>query len=811
MRSRDSARVAIVGAGPAGLFLARMVGLSQPGSVIDVYERSGPDGSSGFGVGLSDRTMTELAGHDPDTHRRIMGASTTLTGVELRLPGTNLRYDGFGVSSISRSTLLSILREQAEQAGATVHYRRPVSAASPVTAARLGADVLAIADGAGSSLRGARKAFGTTTRTGAARYIWLGVAADFGEVTRFSFVPTEFGPMAAHTYRYAEDLSTVVIETDKCTWRNAGLNRAVLAGGHAGEIDPAALELLSSIFADQLGGHQLISNRSKWGRFAVVHNERWSDGDAVLLGDAAHTAHFTVGSGTKLAIEDGIALATALAEHPEPAAAFAEYEAQRRPQVARTQRWAEPSMYWWETFGRRLDLPPAQFGMHFITRTVAISYLGLRRRCGGRVADAEAAYRQAAGVHPDEHAGNAVGVPFGLGPARLPHRRVVAQPADDGGQLVTVRAACDGPRADGRSPATALVFQQLRCPAQPEWSPAADDLVSRARAAAAGAQGVLLLADDLDLHTGWDEYLRHASRIRTETGLAGGRVRACGLGAGPAPGRRARSVADPDPSRVDLRPDRPDRGGTSALGAGPDLLNRPGVVVRVVEVDELAAIPAVELIDLADVHTPLQQLRAGGFDVGHDQLQTLDRAGFGRGRAQHDRAPRARRGQLDDTEAVADLVVEVDVETHLVGIEVLGPIDIGHRHGHNFKRPIHLCCLPLSDALPLSGRGRSWRKTSRSAIVPNRTGAGIQLRCVPSLVENHAAPGTPRPGRRMMFNPACEPSGLSRPASAVRPQPGVMAPASTSSRPSTSTIADVVRSASSRSRTSVGDSTRVGP
>ncbi|WP_433496288.1 FAD-dependent monooxygenase [Sphaerimonospora sp. CA-214678] len=525
-------RVAVVGAGPAGLFLARMIGLTRSDAVVDVYERDGRDEVSGFGVSLSDRTLRGLARHDPGTHRRMTAAGVAVSGVEMRLPAATLRYDGFDLLSVSRHELLAILREQAEDVGARLHFRREVRVGD------LDADVVALADGAHSAHRTARRrAFGTSVRTGRARYIWLGSTADFGDVTAFAFVQTEFGPMAAHCYPYGAGMSTVVVELDETTWRRAGL-----AGPDpAAPIGEAGLDLLTGIFAGHLGGHRLVGGGSRWGRFRVVRNERWSDGDTVLLGDAAHTAHFTVGSGTKMALEDAIALAGALSTHDDNATAFKAYERARRGPVARTQRLAEPSMTWWESYGRRLGLPPAQFGVHFLTRTGAISYLGLRRRCPERIDEAEAVFREEAGAAAGARPGNAIGVPLRLGSVRLPNRLVTVPPDTPSGPvpsgLVLVRGDAgeaagaeaapygvvgrllppDAEPAAGEPGTPCLV--ELACPDGPEWTAAADALVERARLLRRRRVDGVLLRPGRPVELCWDEMLRHAARVRVEAGL----------------------------------------------------------------------------------------------------------------------------------------------------------------------------------------------------------------------------------------------------------------------------------------------------
>ncbi|WP_306314529.1 FAD-dependent monooxygenase [Streptomyces hydrogenans] len=519
-------KVAVVGGGPAGLFLARLIRGARPDARVDVYERNAPHEANGFGVVFSARTMSRLRRSDPETHARIVRASVTVSDMELRHPRATLRYGGFDFSSISRQTLLTILQEQAASAGAVLHFGHHAAPGSLDDA-----DVVVYADGANSAQRDARpERFGTTVRYGASPYMWLGTEAPFDAAT-FAFVATGHGHFAAHAYPYAEGLTTVVVETDPATWQASGMDRPADHARNPGGSDEASLERLSELFADHLGGHKLLGNRSRWATFRIVRNARWSDGNAVLLGDAAHTAHFTVGSGTKLAMEDAIALAAALDRDGDPRAAFAAYERERRALVTRTQEWAEPSMRWWETFGRRLHMAPAQFGLHFMTRTSALTYEGLRRRFADRVDEAEEAYRTAGGTaaRPGAAPGPAHGVaaPLLLGSVRLPNRliEVVPEECDDpaaavraagarGAGLVLLRGAGTVPRPDvavgsvlrpergggaaARETAarTAPLFAEVACPAADAWGPAGDELTATVRALVArGCEGVLLTPD----------------------------------------------------------------------------------------------------------------------------------------------------------------------------------------------------------------------------------------------------------------------------------------------------------------------------
>jgi anthraniloyl-CoA monooxygenase len=493
-------RVAVIGGGPAGLFFARLMCLTQPGVIVEVHERNAADDATGFGVVFSDRTMAKVRAADPATHQRIAEASVPVTDMELRLPGETLRYGGFRFVSIGRRVLLNILREQAEQAGATLRFRSEVPAGGLADA-----DVVVLANGANSAHRDARpNPFGTSVLAGTAPYIWLGTSAPFDGAT-FAFLRTELGSFAAHAYPYGDGMSTFVVETEPAALRASEMDLTPTGSRRQGDSDDHALRVLTELFADHLGGHKLVGHKSRWATFNVVHNQRWSHGNSVLLGDAAHTAHFTVGSGTKMAMEDAIALAGALRRNSDNAVAFAEYETGRRAPVSRVQRWAESSMRWWETFGRRLHLPAAQFGLHFMTRTSALSYLGMRRRFPDEVDRAEAVYFRGAG------AGHAVGAPLRLGSVELPNRLVTVAPeqAALGTGLVALRG----------SAGAEVVFAELPCPPASEWSGEGDDLVERARALAERGVAGVLLAPDPSRESWWAAQLCLASRIRTEVGL----------------------------------------------------------------------------------------------------------------------------------------------------------------------------------------------------------------------------------------------------------------------------------------------------
>lgn len=357
--------VAVLGGGPGGLYVARLLKLRHPGCTVDLYEQSPPDQTFGFGVGLATKTQRNLEAADSASLAAIVERSfqhemaMEVRGERVLLPVDNL-------IAIGRSTLLDVLRQHAEDAGVRLHY------GARVTAAELDAELVIAADGVSSATRETNsEAYGATIDTHDALYLWCGT--DFALPTA-SFVPveTEHGTFVAHAYPYAADRSTFLVETDAETWRRAGFD-VTTAQTPYDETDEESLAYLSGAFADELQGHPLIGNRTRWLQFRTIRCARWHRDNVVLLGDAAHTAHYSIGSGTKLAMEDGIALDAALAEAPDLATALARYEAVRRPAVEHLQDTAHRSMRWWDTFPGRLDVPVDQLLIAYMTRAGKVS------------------------------------------------------------------------------------------------------------------------------------------------------------------------------------------------------------------------------------------------------------------------------------------------------------------------------------------------------------------------------------------------------------------------------------------------------
>ena len=356
---------AVLGGGPGGLYAARLLKLSQPDCRVDVYEQSQPGLTFGFGVGLASRTQRNLRAADADSHADIVGSAwehemaMAVGDREVRLPAGDL-------IAIGRSALLGILRRHAEAAGVRVrHGRRP-------SAGELGADLIIAADGVSSATREAHRAeFGARVSVHDGFYLWAGT--DFAlPAAIFRPVETEFGSFVTHAYPYQADRSTFLIEADPETWRRSGFD-ATTEQTPPDASDEQALGYLSKVFHDDLQGHPLIGNRTRWLQFRTVTCDRWHHRNVVLLGDAVHTAHYSIGSGTKLAMEDGIVLARALAEAGDLEAALARYERERRPAVEHLQETAFRSMRWWDSFTGRLDLPVERLLISFMTRAGKVS------------------------------------------------------------------------------------------------------------------------------------------------------------------------------------------------------------------------------------------------------------------------------------------------------------------------------------------------------------------------------------------------------------------------------------------------------
>lgn len=357
-------RVAVIGGGPGGLYAATLIRLAHPDWQVSVYEHNADGQTFGFGIGLTASTLRTLDEADAVSGGWIRSAGHPGTGLDLRV-GDGVVLTGGENIAIGRAPLLELLRKRALEVGVRI-------GTTHVEASELDADLVVAADGVRSRTREKLAAeFGARIEVDDHLYLWAGT--DFA-LDRTTFVPaqTPHGAFVVHAYPYGPDRSTFLVETDDATWRAAGL-QANDAATPEGSSDEASLAYLSEVFGDVLGGRRLLGNRTRWQRFATISCARWSHGDVALIGDAAHTAHYSIGSGTKLALEDAVELAAALRDEPDQRAALARYEAERRPRVERFQAIAGRSHLWWKAFPRRVQMPPATVMTSFMTRAGNIS------------------------------------------------------------------------------------------------------------------------------------------------------------------------------------------------------------------------------------------------------------------------------------------------------------------------------------------------------------------------------------------------------------------------------------------------------
>ena len=360
-------RIAIAGAGPAGLHLAALLRARRPEARIRVVEQAPEGATFGFGVVFSDRALDFLRADDPLTHAALSARLESWQDITLRHPEGEVVVDGIGFAAIARLDLLSLLLARCRALGVEPEFGRTLRGPEDLGEA----DLIVAADGVNSALRRARAAeFGTKIRELTNRFAWWGTTRRFGTLTQ-TFRRTEHGAFNAHNYRYAPGMSTFIVETDATTFARAGLDR----------MNPEETRaFLERIFAPELDGHPLVSNRSVWRRFPQVRNARWWHGNMVLIGDALRTAHFSIGSGTRLAMEDAIALARALDAHwGDVPAALAAFEAARRPVVETFLAAADASGAWYERFAEHMRLPPLEFAFSYIRRSGRVDLERLAR------------------------------------------------------------------------------------------------------------------------------------------------------------------------------------------------------------------------------------------------------------------------------------------------------------------------------------------------------------------------------------------------------------------------------------------------
>jgi len=376
-------RAAVLGAGPGGLNFAISLKLRDPSHEVTVIERNKPDDTFGWGVVLSDETLGKLEGNDPVSAKAIRDSFAYWDDIAVHYRDTVVTSGGHGFCGIGRKRLLNILQDRARELGVRIQFETEAEAVD-VYAAQY--DLVVAADGVNSRVRAAHAdAFKPDIDIRACKYIWLGTHQKFDDAFTFIFEETEHGWIWAHAYQFDADTATFIVECTEETWRRSGFDHMSL---------DETIAACERIFTANLGGNNLMSNArhlrgSAWLNFNRVLCARWSHRNIVLLGDAAATAHFSVGSGSKLAMESAIALANYVSTEPTLAAAFERYESERRLEVLRLQNSARNSTEWFENVERYLHLDPVQFSYSLLTRSQRISHENLRQRDPEWLAGAE--------------------------------------------------------------------------------------------------------------------------------------------------------------------------------------------------------------------------------------------------------------------------------------------------------------------------------------------------------------------------------------------------------------------------------------
>ncbi len=377
-QGREIVRIAVIGGGPGGLYFAYLWKRRHPESHIELFEQNPAGATWGFGVVFSDQALEFLRADDPDTVDAVIARMQSWKNITLNLNGETVDIDGVGFSSIGRLDLLTLLAARAAAVGVVISYDTPIATLDQLN----GYDIIVAADGLNSTIRrGFEAEFGTTLSTSANKFAWYGTTRRFETLSQ-TFVRTELGAFNAHHYRYAPDMSTFLVECDPATWQAYGFADKSIAQSQA---------ICQRVFADALEGHPLRSNKSIWRNFPWIWNENWSFKNIVLIGDALHSAHFSIGSGTRLALEDAIALTKALEAEATVPAGLARYQAARQPIVKKLVAAARTSADWYERFPEHMQTGLMDFAYGYITRSGRIDDARLRAMSPAFMARYEAA------------------------------------------------------------------------------------------------------------------------------------------------------------------------------------------------------------------------------------------------------------------------------------------------------------------------------------------------------------------------------------------------------------------------------------
>jgi len=358
-------RIAVIGGGPGGLYFAYLWKRRHPDAEIDLFEQNPAGATWGFGVVFSEQALEFLRADDPDTVDAIAPRMESWKNITLNLRGESVAIDGVGFSSIGRLELLGILQARVHAVGVTPRYDSAVQSLDQLG----GYDLIVAADGLNSLVRRSFEGdFRTTLSYSANKFAWYGTTKRFETLSQ-TFVETGLGAFNAHHYRYSPDMSTFLVECDLATWQRYGFADKTIDESKA---------ICEQVFAATLDGHPLISNKSVWRNFPWIWNDRWSFKNMVLIGDALHSAHFSIGSGTRLAIEDAIALTKALEAEGNIAAGLNRYQSERQPIVKKLVSAARTSADWYEKFPEHMKLGLMDFAYSYITRSGRIDDSRLR-------------------------------------------------------------------------------------------------------------------------------------------------------------------------------------------------------------------------------------------------------------------------------------------------------------------------------------------------------------------------------------------------------------------------------------------------
>ena len=361
-------KITIIGGGPAGMYFAILMKKADAGHNITIYERNGPDDTFGWGVVFSGRTLNNLREADEASHAEITRDFEAWDNVDVVHRDEKISIHGNSFSGIARLRLLKILQQRCEDLGIAIRFKTEIS---DLDALKENCDLLIGTDGVNSTVRQVfADQFKPDLSIRPNKYIWFGTNQLFHGLT-LTFRESQAGVFAAHSYKFNASTSTFIVECDPETWANAGCNRMSEAQTRA---------YLEEVFAADLSGHPLLSNNSKWINFLLVKNANWHFENVLLLGDALHTAHFSIGSGTKLAMEDAIALADCFNHDPAVSRALQQFETNRRPVIQDYQAAAQESMLWFEKVRDYVKLTPIDLAVSVMTRSGRVKLEELKRR-----------------------------------------------------------------------------------------------------------------------------------------------------------------------------------------------------------------------------------------------------------------------------------------------------------------------------------------------------------------------------------------------------------------------------------------------